>query len=94
MPKKYFRRKDKFLAVQWSEERYEEIRKLTKGRVFYDFVDDAFVLYSHGNDVILKHGDYIVKDKDEYDVWSEDVFEALFEVVPGQDDKIGGENNE
>lgn len=86
MPKKFFRRKDKFLAVQWRESRYEEIRTLTRGRLFYDSKLEQYLLFSHGQEMLMKDGDYIVENRGDFEVWSEDVFETLFEEIPGQDD--------
>ena len=90
MPRKYFRRKDKFLAAQFFSERYEELRELTRGRLYYDGKEDRYLLYTNGHDFIMKDGDYILERRhidggaSEFEVWSEDVFETLFEIVPGQ----------
>lgn len=89
MPKKWFRRKDKFLAVRFYKTRYEEIRQLTRGRVYHDAGKAQYILFAHGHEFILKDGDYIVKNRDDFEVWSEDVFESIFEIIPGQDDEGG-----
>lgn len=85
MPKKFFRRKDKFLAMQFRASRYEEIRELTRGRLFHDKQASRYLLFTHGHEFIMREGDYIVANNyDDYEVWSEDVFDSLFEIVPGQ----------
>lgn len=86
MLKKYFRRRDKFVAVQFRESHFEEIRELTRGRLYHDAERNQYLLFTYGHEFIMKDGDYIVGDRSDFEVWSEDVFESLFEVVPGQDD--------
>lgn len=84
MIRKYYRRRDKFLAVQFFASNYRELRELTRGRLFYDAALDRYLLFTQGHEFIMKDGDYIVEEKEVYEVWTEDVFESLFEIVPGQ----------
>lgn len=86
MPRKYFRRRDKFLAVKFYEDRYEYIRDFTRGRVYHDVGKGHYLLFAHGHEYILREGDYIVQNRDDFEVWTEDVFDSLFEIIPGQGD--------
>lgn len=77
---KHYRRRGTFMAVQFlGVENIDEVTELAGSRVFYSYSKGMYVAFIHGQEFPLRVGDYITLERDEYNVWSQDVFETLYE---------------